>query len=114
MNLIKGALSEGDFVASGIRVCGVGSGSRPDVVLGVRPEDTTVVTAGEGDIAGQIFASELTGEAVLVTATAGAARIIAKADRAYRGDFGANIGLSVNRGRLHLFDATTTQRIARP
>ena len=114
MNLITGALDDGAFVAPGIRIPGVGTGSHATIVLGVRPEDTTVTDSGAGDIAGQIYASELTGEAVLVTANAGPARIIAKADRAYRGEVGANVGLTVNRTRLHLFDATTTQRIFRP
>ncbi len=111
MNLIAGALQDGAFVASGIRVSGVGTGTRAGVVLGVRPEDTTVSAAGNGDIAGHIYASELTGESVLVTANVGSARIVAKADRAYRGDFGANIGLTLNRTRLHLFDAVSTTRI---
>ena len=114
MNLISGALEDGAFVAPGIRIGNVGEGTRAAIVLGVRPEDTTVTAPGVGEIAGAIYASELTGDSVLVTANAGPARIIAKADRAYRGDVGANLGLTVNRSRLHLFDKSTTERIVRP
>jgi multiple sugar transport system ATP-binding protein len=114
MNLITGALEDGAFVAQGIRIAGVCEGTRSGIVLGVRPEDTTVCAPDAGDVSGQIYASELTGESVLVTATIGAARIIAKADRAFRGDFGANVGLTFKGSRLHLFDARTTTRLARP
>jgi multiple sugar transport system ATP-binding protein len=111
MNLVTGTLVEGAFVAEGIRVPGAGQGTREKIVLGMRPEDLAVVEPGAGEIAGAIYASELTGEAVQVTAQVGTARIAAKADRAYRGDFGQNVGLSVNRARLHLFDAGTGLRI---
>ena len=111
MNLIVGGLEDGAFVAPGIRIPNVATGTRTGIVLGVRPEDTTVTTAGSGDMAGSIFASELTGDSVLVTAQVGEARLIAKADRAYRGDFGANVGLAINRTRLHLFDQSSTLRL---
>jgi multiple sugar transport system ATP-binding protein len=111
MNLLAGDLENGDFVSAGIRVKGAGQGSRQGVVLGVRPEDLSVVASGDGDIAGSTYASELTGESVLVTAEAGGARIVAKTDRAHRADFGAPVGMKVNARRLHLFDAGSGQRL---
>jgi len=111
MNLIRGELQDGAFVAPGLRVSGVRAGTRTGLVLGIRPEDLGVVAPDAGDIAGSIYASELTGESVLVTAAIGASRIVAKADRAYRGDFGEAVGITVNRSRLHLFDAATGLRL---
>jgi len=111
MNLIAGDLRDGAFMAPGLRVARVREGTRAGLVLGIRPEDLGVVGPADGDIAGSIYASELTGESVLVTAAIGAARIVAKADRAYRGDFGEAVGIKVNRSRLHLFDAASGLRL---
>jgi multiple sugar transport system ATP-binding protein len=111
MNLIGGMLRDGDFVAPGLTVHQARAGSRDGVVLGVRPEDLAVAEARAGDIAGTIYASELTGESVLVTVAVGATRIVAKADRAFRGDFGQSVGIVVNRARLHLFDSATRTRL---
>jgi multiple sugar transport system ATP-binding protein len=114
MNLIEGTLDCGAFKARDIEVAGAGVGSRARVVLGIRPEDSSVTASGRGDVAGSIYASELTGESVLVTADIGGKRIIAKADRAFRGDFGQSIGLSFDRRRLHLFDGETGLRVPQP
>ncbi len=113
MNLIEGSLEDGAFVAPGVRIPEVGAGrSMATVVLGVRPEDVTATDDADAAMQGTVYAGELTGEAVLITADIGPARVIAKADRAVRADFGDPIRLRVDARRLHLFDAKTGERVS--
>jgi multiple sugar transport system ATP-binding protein len=112
MNLVQGTHRDGVFTAPG----GFHTETRVahhagPAVLGVRPEDVTVAPAGDGDLDTSIYAVELTGDAVLVTAIAGEARLIAKADRAWRAEIGSTIALRLDATRLHLFDASTTKRL---
>ena len=111
MNLIAGALSDGVFLAPGVQVPGAGAGSRENVVLGVRPETLAIVESGTGHMEGRVFTTELTGEAVLVTAQIGPARVIARADRGFTEPSSANVTLRADRDRLHLFDAETGLRL---
>jgi multiple sugar transport system ATP-binding protein len=112
MNLIPGEHAGGVFTAPG----GLRAGTRVArhagaAVLGVRPEDVAVAPAGAGDLDAGVYAVELTGEAVLVTVTIGEARVIAKADRAWRAEPGTTVGLRLDPRRLHVFDAATTKRL---
>ena len=111
MNLITGALVDGDFVAPGVRLPDVATGSRDAVVLGIRPECLSLTAPGEGHMAGTIFTTELTGEAVLVTAQVGPARVIARTDRGFAEPTRANIGLRADARQLHLFDAESGLRL---
>ncbi len=111
MNLIPGALVDGDFVAPGVHLAGAGEGTRDGVVLGVRPECMTITQPGEGNITGTVFTTELTGEAVLVTAQVGETRVIARTERGFDAPYSANVGLQADRRRLHLFDAESGLRL---
>jgi multiple sugar transport system ATP-binding protein len=111
MNLITGQHAEGRFTAPGFATTTRVARHAGPAVLGIRPEDVTVAPAGAGDLDAQVYAVELTGDAVLVTVLAGEARLIAKADRAWRAEVGSTIGLRLDPTRLHLFDATTTRRL---
>jgi multiple sugar transport system ATP-binding protein len=112
MNLIAGRHAGGRFTAPGgfHATTGVARHDGP-AVLGVRPEDVAVAPAGSGDLDASIYAVELTGDAVLVTVQAGEARLIAKADRAWRAEIGSTVALRLDAARLHLFDAASTQRL---
>ncbi len=112
MNLVTGRHTDGVFTApGGFRFTTRIPAHAGAAVLGVRPEDVTVAPAGGGDLDASIYAVELTGDAVLVTALAGDARIIAKADRAWRAEIGSTVALRFDETRLHLFDAATTRRL---
>jgi multiple sugar transport system ATP-binding protein len=112
MNLVAGTHRDGVFEGpGGLRAATRVSRHAGRAVLGIRPEDVAVRPAGQGDLTASVYAVELTGDAVLVTAMAGEARLIAKADRAWRAEVGATIGLGLDVRRLHLFDADTTQRL---
>jgi multiple sugar transport system ATP-binding protein len=111
MNLIDGALDDGDFVAPGLRIAGLGQGSRSGVVLGIRPEDLTLCAPGAADVALPVYSFELTGDATLITVTHAQTRICARGDRHLRHNFGDAVGLHFDRAYCHLFDAGTGQRL---
>ena len=111
MNLVTGALVDGTFTAPGVTLPGAGLGSRDGVVLGIRPECLTITAPDEGHMAGTVFTTELTGEAVLVTAQIGPARVIARTDRGFATAGNATIGLRADTRQLHLFDAESGLRL---
>ncbi len=111
MNLLPVRCVDGALVAPQVRIEGIGVPATGDLVLGVRPEDVSVAPVDGSEIQGEVFASELTGDAVLVTVQVGTTRMIAKADRAFRIADRTRVGLRVDRSRLHLFDAASTRRI---
>ena len=95
MNLLRGVLQEGTFIGDGIRVADVGDGSRADVVLGVRPED--LMFGDERQFQGQVYSSELTGEAVLVTVSLGSGQTLcARGPRTLRLAIGDAVAASVD------------------
>ncbi len=113
MNLLDGALEDGVFVADGIRVPGVGQGSRTGMVLGVRPEDLQVGEASQ--FAGKVYSSELTGEAVLVTVTLGSGQTLcARGPRSLRCGIGDAVTAQVDPARTYLFERASGARVRRP
>ena len=113
MNLINGSTNNGTFEAEGIRVANVGGDTGTNLVLGIRPEDLTVVEAGQGDFDAPVYATELTGESVLVTITAGDQHIAARGPRHMRKAIGETVGIKAETSHAHLFDRTSEQRITR-
>jgi multiple sugar transport system ATP-binding protein len=111
MNLIRGELVEGTFRSGEIAIPGIGGGTRPDIVLGMRPEDVRVVTPGAGSLDAPVYAFELTGESVLVTVTLGGHQFSARGDRHLRCEIGSTVGLSIDPARTYLFDAASEDRI---
>ena len=111
MNLLPGDLVDGAFVAPGLRVAGVGQGSRAGVVLGIRPEDLSPVDEASADAVLPVYSFELTGDATLATVALGDARICARGPRRLRLTFGDRVGLRFDPAHCHLFDAASTQRI---
>jgi multiple sugar transport system ATP-binding protein len=113
MNLIPGTAEPGRFHRPGGAPLALPClAARGEVVLGARPEDLAVTAPGAGDLEGEVYATELTGEAVLVTATLpGGVRVIARTDRGWRAPDGTRIGLRLDRSRLHVFDCADGRRI---
>jgi multiple sugar transport system ATP-binding protein len=94
MNLIPGALENGDFVGPDTRVRVVGQGTRPDVTLGLRPEDMEVCGSETGDLVSKLYSLEPTGDQTLLTAWAGKQLVVAKADRTFRQPIDTPIALN--------------------
>ncbi|MBC7432777.1 MAG: sn-glycerol-3-phosphate ABC transporter ATP-binding protein UgpC [Rubritepida sp.] len=111
MNLLAGEIQDGRFTAPGGIAVAVRVAHRGAAVLGIRPEDLRVLPPGQGDVAAAIYTVELTGEATLVTADVGGARLSARADRGFRAGIGSAIGLALDTSRLSIFDPGTTLRI---
>lgn len=114
MNLVPGRLAAGVFTAPGVRIAGFASADVDAVVLGVRPEDISVLPAGDiarAAVAAEVFAFELTGDATLVTVKLGALMVTAKAGKDYRSAMGAPVGFAVAAARCHLFDAQSQLRV---
>jgi len=111
MNLVDGEIRDGTFHADGVPLLRSAHPARGDVVLGIRPEDIEVVPPGQGDFDAPVFASENTGESVLVTVRAGAQRITAKADRYTDPAIDEPIGLKVDGSHVYLFDRKSEARI---
>jgi len=113
MNLIEGRIAGGRFVTDGASIADVGSGTRGGVVLGVRPEDLSIADPADGSFDAEVYASELTGESVLVTVEVAGRRLPAKADRHTRKAIGETVGIRVDPAHTYLFDAASGERIAR-
>jgi len=123
MNLIKGQIVEGFFMAAGIALEMKGHANHPDMVLGIRPEDCQIVQLShetpqgalhethQGAIGGRIYSCEMTGDAVLVTIEAGDQKLCARADRHFQGSIGDKIALRPDPAYLHLFDGVTGKRL---
>jgi multiple sugar transport system ATP-binding protein len=111
MNLLHGDLRDGDFIGDGVRIPGVGGGSRADVVLGVRPEDLTVVDQAAATLCGPVYAFELTGDAVFVTLSLAGGMVCVRGPRRLRCEIGDAVGLSVDPDRVFLFAADTGERL---
>jgi multiple sugar transport system ATP-binding protein len=116
MNLIEGRLVNGVFEAPGVNVEGFGDHSQESMVLGIRAEDLTVnaTNANSGNISGEIFSFELTGDATLVTLkpdTITAQTITARFDKLYRNTIGHALSLHASANKCYLFDAKTQNRL---
>ena len=111
MNLVEGGIAENRFRVDGAAIAPLDAPSRDGLVLGVRPEDLKLTASGEGDFDAPVYASELTGESVLVTVEVGGNRIAAKADRQLRHAIGERVGIAVDLSRIYLFDAATGERL---
>jgi multiple sugar transport system ATP-binding protein len=111
MNMIHGTLADGVFVKDEMRVASPVRGNGQRAVLGVRPEDGTIVPPGSGAFQGEVFANELIGDHSLVTARAGADSITVKAPKDFTASVGEPISIAFAPDRLFLFDAGTGVRI---
>jgi multiple sugar transport system ATP-binding protein len=111
MNLIPGALENGDFVGPDTRVAGAARGSRAKVVLGVRPEDMEIVAEKDGNLISKLFSLEPTGDVTLVTAWAGEQLVVAKGSRVFRQAIDTLIAFRFAKDRVFLFDAESGNRI---
>jgi ABC-type sugar transport system ATPase subunit len=126
MNLIKGELAGGPnprFQAQGADFelplepgfAGAPTdGSRRPVVLGVRPEDLTVVLPGQPDgdrtIVARVELVELLGGEALVHLSSGSVELTARMPAPVSGA-ARELVLTIPPGRMHLFDGQTGERL---
>ncbi len=111
MNLIKGDLENGTFVAPGTRVANAGKGTRKNVVLGIRPEDVSVVAKSKGNFTAPLFTLEPTGDQTLAAARNDAQMVVARAARDFRQEIGSDISFAFAPDRVYLFDGASGGRL---
>ena len=111
MNLIKGAVTDGYFVADGIKVFIKDGINQDNVTLGVRAEDLNLTNDSHTEIQGEVYAFEQLGDCNTVILVSGKDRITAKIpkDTTYKsGDF---VHLKAQQNRYYLFDNISEKRI---
>ena len=111
MNIISGSLQGDSFANENARVKVLVKGKIEKAMLGFRPEDCAVTTAGKGEISGQIFTNELIGDHTLVTIKTENDMLAVKAPKEYRGKSGEAVGISLAKNGLYVFDANTGDRV---
>jgi multiple sugar transport system ATP-binding protein len=111
MNVVRGSLDGKNFMAGGARIATPVAGKIASAVLGVRPEDCSVVAPGKGSIKGEIYTVELIGDHTLVTIKAGSDMITVKAAKDYTAKLGDKAGVAFSAKRIFVFDAGDGRRI---
>jgi multiple sugar transport system ATP-binding protein len=111
MNVVHGSLEGRRFQANGTSVETPVAGQIGKAILGVRPEDCTVVAPTKGVLKGTIYTTELIGDHTLVTVETGQDKLTVKAPKDFNGKHGDAIEVALATGRLFIFDAATGQRV---
>jgi multiple sugar transport system ATP-binding protein len=114
MNLIPGEVQNGTFASAGdLKVGGLGRATVGRAVMGVRPEDVTVLMDGSGErnLTAPVYSAELTGDSTLVSVRVGDHLLTMRTDRNFRGDFDQLIGVRIPAERVYLFDQETQKRV---
>jgi multiple sugar transport system ATP-binding protein len=111
MNLIHGAIVNGTFAGPGVRVKDLNYGPNAKVVLGVRPEDVSILPKGKGHVTAPLYSLEPTGDQTLVAAKNGQKLIIARAGRNFRQEIDTPVTMSFDLERVFVFDGETGERI---
>jgi multiple sugar transport system ATP-binding protein len=112
MNFLKGAVANGVFEGKGARIAGLRLRDANEATLGIRPEDLTVCGAQDGQIGGEVFSLELTGDSSLLTLQFDGTHVMARVDKDFSAEIGAKVCLKANPARCFLFDTRTEARIA--
>lgn len=103
MNFLRGTLAQGRFDAPDISLA-TPVRHEGKATLGVRPEECSLVAAGEGELQGRIYSVELIGDHSLVTMNIGEQQIVVKVPNTFAGEIGGVAGVRVNRERIYFFD----------
>jgi multiple sugar transport system ATP-binding protein len=111
MNLMQGGREGSAFRHAGGAVSGIPEETPPAIVLGQRPEDLRLAAPGEGDLAGNVFSSELLGDSTLVGVAVGPDLINVKVGPGEGLALGTRVGIAFNRDKLHLFDQASGHRL---
>ena len=111
MNVVHGSLSGGQFTTNGIAIQTAVTGQADKAIMGVRPEDCSIASSGEGTLFGKIYTNELIGDHALVTLDWGDDQISVKAPKDFAGEQGDEVGVIIHPDRLFVFDESNGQRM---
>ena len=110
MNLIKGRVKGGSFMADHAIIPDLGLRDQP-ITLGFRAEDAVVATDGGGQINAPIYSFENLGDATMISVRIGGALVQVKADKAFRAEIDEQVSISIDSSNCHLFDNETGARL---
>ena len=114
MNFIRGAIKGGVFRSEACEYDCAEMSDQAGVILGVRPEDITIVDAG-GQISAEIYAIELTGDETIGTCSIederAAAQIVVRMDADFESQMGAKVSIKITSSRVYLFDKHSELRL---
>jgi multiple sugar transport system ATP-binding protein len=111
MNIIKGSLEGDTFMAQDAKIKTPMKGKVASAVLGVRPEDCSVVAPAKGSIKGTVYTTELIGDHTLVTLKIDKDFVAVKADKNFTAKPGAIAGVAFAKENLFVFDAASGVRL---
>jgi len=111
MNVVKGSLEGKNFVVNGAKIPTPVGGKVTSAVLGVRPEDCSVVAPAKGAIKGDVYATELIGDHTLVTLKAGSDMLTVKAAKDFTAKVGEKAGVTFSTDHLYVFDESNGVRV---
>ena len=111
MNVVHGSLNAGQFITNGVAIQTAVTGQAEKAIMGVRPEDCSIASSGEGTLTGKIFTNELIGDHALVTLDWGDDQISVKASKDFAGEQGDEVGVIIHPDRLFVFDESNGQRM---
>jgi multiple sugar transport system ATP-binding protein len=110
MNFLRGTLAHRRFESEGLSLA-VDMNHQGEAVLGVRPEECTLVAAADGEAVGRIYSVELIGDHSLVTLNVGEQQLVVKVSNMFAGEIGTEVGLRANHDRVYFFDQSSGKRI---
>ncbi len=113
MNLLPGRVQDGQLQTLGTLalrqpIAAPGSG---DMTVGVRAEDASVCDHHHAHLTAPVFACELLGDVVMLTAKLGGHTLSVKADKSLRLAIGENVGIALPTAKMFWFDAASGMRI---
>ncbi|MEM9428097.1 MAG: ABC transporter ATP-binding protein [Pseudomonadota bacterium] len=111
MNFIEGSIKDEVFAGPGITLEAAGQGDCRQATLGVRPEDCTVVAAGEGQLDAMVYTLEMTGDQSLVTFRAGATPLVVKMPKDFEVAPDMDAGIAFAPMSACFFNLATGQRL---
>ncbi len=111
MNIVKGSLEGTNFMTHGKTIATPVSGRIEKAVLGIRPEDCSVASPGNGHLQAEVYANELIGDHTLVTAKIGSDTVTIKAAKDFKARMGDTIGVQMTKNALFVFDQDTGARV---
>jgi len=112
MNFVHGTITGNRFESVGVDLAVDGTTPGSKAVLGFRPEDSTVVAAGQGLFDTTVFTAEQTGEYTLVTVMQGEDTLVIKMPRDFDAAIGSTVAIDFPVANGFIFDADSGQRVS--
>ena len=110
MNFIRGNIENHQFSSEGLQI-NVSSETQKNVILGIRPEDMSIVEGSEFDFEASLYSIELTGDQTIVTLKSGSDLITIREDKEYENELNQNVKIKINSENIYFFESETGDRI---